>query len=387
MHGLVRFVWFDIFLEKIVDIVVLMRIFGSWDDYSVKYPLKYLNFDPAKKFIMRPEDFLRKMAIVLKSPSSTQKGLILLAYNYSFPVFSLIFNLDKVLKKYNLVLEPSTNRLFMPEILIYKGTHHKIYVQTNEHRDMNFLNRYIKNCVAVPTAANWWVDTRIFKPDTCAKKDFDIIMVSSWLKLKRHTLLFEALKKLKGKGIILKCCLVGYPLDLNLEDIKSLARKYDIEDQLTTYEKIKQSEIADLYRRSKINLLLSKREGSNRTLIEGGFCGTPFMIREGFNFGQKYNYLNSYTGRTFKDKSLDQDIMHMLENIHSYKPYEYFKKGDVSPYAATRLMEEIVYGSDDNLISMKVSGLGGMHYLHPEDEAKFEDDYLSLLAMVRNELH
>jgi uncharacterized membrane protein len=77
-----------------------------------KYSESFNDFEASQNFIVDPYRFLISMAIVLKSPSKAEKGTILIAYNYAFPTFALLFNLDEVIKKYHLVLEPSTARFF-----------------------------------------------------------------------------------------------------------------------------------------------------------------------------------------------------------------------------------------------------------------------------------
>jgi glycosyltransferase involved in cell wall biosynthesis len=263
----------------------------------------------------------------------------------------------------------------MPDILMFKGVTEKIFIQAGEPRDEKLLRRFLKNSHPVPIAANWWIDSRIFKPDNTIEKDIDIIMVSSWLKLKRHYLLFKALKELKQQGKALKCVLVGYPIDMKKEDIVALAKEYGVLEQIEIHEWLKQTEIAKLYQRAKLNLLLSTREGFNRSVIEGFHANVPCLIREGFNFGHKYNYINNKTGGYYTDGSLHNSISDALDNIEKFSPNDWIIQNKMTAQDAAAILEKEIYNTQNKELAVKVSGLDGMEYWNEEDNEKYIPDY------------
>jgi glycosyltransferase involved in cell wall biosynthesis len=379
-----KFHGFNVVIDRMIELLIniLMCRKNAWKNYYQSYYASYNNFKPSQKFIDDPARFLTNMAIVLKSPSETEKGVLLIAYNYAFPTFSLLFDTKEVLKKYHLVLEPSTARFFMSDILMFKGLSEKVYIQAGEPRDAQLLKRISTNLHPLPIAANWWINSNIFKPNPEVIKDIDIIMVSSWLKLKRHNLLFKALSQLKQRGQMLRCALVGYPIDMTKEDIITLAKKHGVLEQIELHEWLSQEEIALLYQRSKLNLLLSKREGFNRSIIEGFHCDIPCLLREGFNFGYKYDYMNNQTGGYYKDNYLADIINSTISNIDSYKPQQWLYDNGMTAQAATLIMEEEIYGKISNTIVSKVSGLDGMTYWNNSDVNKFEPDYEYLMTLI-----
>ncbi|MBU2869092.1 glycosyltransferase [Colwellia sp. E2M01] len=368
------------------SIRVLLPTQKSWERYLEMYSATYKDFGPSQKFYKDPGRFLKNMAIVLRSSTEQEKGILLIAYNYAFPTLTYLFNIDEITKRYHIVIEPSTARFCMPDILMFKGLNTDVFVQTGEIRDERFLNRFSDNLIPVPIAANWWIDSRIFAPNKAVEKDIDIIMVSSWLKLKRHYLLFEALQKLKKRGKIFTCVLVGYPIDITKQDIIDLACKYDVLEQVTLFESLNQVQIAKLYQRSKLNLLLSKREGFNRSVIEGLHADVPCLIREGFNFGDKYSYINEQTGGYFNDDTLDKAIEASITNIHKYTPHNWIKENKFTAQNAAIILEKAIYDTSCNKISSKVSALDGMEYWTPEDIDNFSSDYEFLIECIKDEI-
>lgn len=378
-HGLFRHKTIDLIIEFFLKAIVELKIFGNWTSFSQEYIQSYENFEPSRKFLESPENFLESMAIILKSPSDGEKGLILIAYNYAFPTFALIFDLHKIMQKYHIVLEPSTARYLMPEILLFKYLNEKIFIETGEPRDAQFLNRFLNNTQSIPIAANWWIDSRIFNEDSNEPKTYDLIMVSSWLKLKRHKLLFKSLKRLKDRGKLFRCALVGYPIDMTKEDILRLAKRYEVEGLIEVFERIPQKDIPKLYQRSKLNLLLSKREGFNRSVIEGMYCNVPCLIRRNFNFGHNYDYINEKTGSYFLDKQLDTAIERALDNLDKFEPKKWIIDNAMTAKNAALILEKEIFGTTEGKIAMKTSGLRGMEYWNTNDKDNFTSDYHFLL--------
>ena len=379
-HGLFRHKIVDFFIEFFLETIVKLKVFGDWISFSQEYVQSYEKFEPSKKFLDDPERFLEGMAIVLKSPSRSEKGVILVAYNYAFPTFALIFDLPKIMQKYHIVLEPSTARYLMPEILMFKSFKEKVFMETGEPRDAEFLERFVSNAHSVPIAANWWIDSRIFKENSHEPKVYDLIMVSSWLKLKRHELLFKSLKRLKDRGRLLRCALVGYPIDMTKKDILELAKKYEVENLIEIFEWISQKDIAQLYQRSKLNLLLSKREGFNRSVIEGMYCNVPCLIRKNFNFGHKYDYINERTGGYFVDAQLDVAIEKALDNLDKFESKNWVTNNGMTAKNASLVLEKEIFGTSEGKIATKTSGLNGMEYWDANDKNKFTSDYHFLLS-------
>jgi glycosyltransferase involved in cell wall biosynthesis len=382
LHGHSRFIFVDVFLEMLLKLAFKIRFFGDIEKFRNEYVLSYKSFSATKPFIKDPERFLKNMAIIQASPKDGGKGILTIAYNYAIPSFMYLFDYEKIMERYHLVLEPSTARFLMPEILICDELKHPVYVQAGEPRDAQFLTRFSKSLIPIPIAANWWLNTNIFNDEVKISKDIDILMVSSFNKLKRHKVLFKALKKLKNKDIKLNVVLIGYVGgELTKIDLEKMACDAGIQDQITVIENIGPEEVAQYYRRSKINVLLSKREGSSRIIIEGMHCGVPILLREGFNFGYKYPFITKESGMYFKDDTLDESIVTLLNKVDegSINTNKVINNLGINPVHACEIMKKSIYGDNTIMkVHPKASGLHGMEYLKDTDENIFQEEYLFL---------
>jgi glycosyltransferase involved in cell wall biosynthesis len=343
-----------------------------------------------QKFFDDPFKMLRSMAIVLKSASANERGVICLRYSYTFPLFSRLFDIERLAKCYRLVLEPSWSGYCNMDILCYSQIVAPVFVQAYEPRDAQFITCLSSNLVSVPLSANWWVDHRIFRPLSNMAKDTDIIMVAGWGDFKRHHRFFRALKKLRERNRVVKVILIGYPMGRTKDDIFQAAEYYGVSDQVEAYEWISQQEVNVLLNRSKVNVIWSRREGVNRAIIEGMFAGVPCILREGFNYGYPYPYINSETGCFSAEEELPDKLLWMIENHHQFAPRDWVIK-HMSCQRATEILSEEIKGTAlksgeawTGDLAVKVNGLHGMSYWDDKDLRRFESDYQFLASTIRD---
>ena len=338
-----------------------------------------------------PDRMLKGMAIVVASAfSGRARGVIILCYNYGFPLFAREYDIRRVLEKYHLVLEPSWSGFCTEDILSYcLWDPSSVFVQAYEPKDRQFIEGIGIGLKAVPLSANWWVDHRVFSPDKSVEKDLDFIMVASWANFKRHHRFFSALRMLRHRGHRLKGVCVGYPAGLTLADIKQRAEWYGVRDQITFYESISQLEIARLMNRAKVNAVWSRREGVNRVIIEGMFCNIPCLIPDGFNYGYRYPYINSETGRWSQDATLARDLLDMSRGAWHGAPSNWVRE-NMTPQHAARILHEAIGKHCEELgepepepIVPKTNGLDGQEYWTPTDEVRFAADYSFLRSLLK----
>jgi glycosyltransferase involved in cell wall biosynthesis len=342
-----------------------------------------------QKFFLDPGKLLGPMAMVLKSRTQSERGVILISYSYAFPLFAKLFDVQRIAEDYFLVLEPSWSGYCNLDILCYSQLDCPVFVEAYEPRDREFIRSLGSNLIPVPICANWWVDHRIFKPVPNVAKDVDLIMVAGWANFKRHHAFFRALKKLRRRGIVLKAILVGYPMGQTKDDVCERAKYYGVFDQLEIHESITSEEVNTHFSRAKVNVLWSRREGWNRAIIEGMFAGVPCVLREGHNYGFRYPYINANTGCYSDDKELPERLLWVSENYKRFYPRNWLVE-HMSCEKATQILSESIKGIalkmgqgwTDNIV-IKVSGLHGMQYWNIEDREKFNDDYQFLHSCIR----
>lgn len=339
-----------------------------------------------KKFSDNPAEMLDGIVTIIAPSTKDSKGVLTIAYSYYFPLFLNYFDICEVEKHYHIVLEPSWNGLCDATILPFTRLNNEVFVMAYEDRDYQYIEALSSNLVPLKLSANWWISPEQFKQGLpIADRNIDIIMVAAWAKFKRHDRFFDAIRTLKIQGEPINVTLVGYPNDLNMNDIKQLAADYDISDQITFYEWISPEAVSDLLGRAKINIIWSRFEGLNRAIIEGMFCDTPCILRKGFNFGMEYPYINSQTGVYATEKGLAPLISYMLQNPQDYSPRTYVLEKH-NCYVATTILADYIKkydpSFDENSIVPKLSGLNGMEYLTDADARKFKSDYDLLKSLI-----
>lgn len=351
----------------------------------------FLEPAPASEvFFKNPCRALGTRIFVLKSPRPNEKGVILLDYNYNFPLFLKFFDVPAIMARYHLVLEPSWSGYCDLDILCYLNLPGPVFVQAAEPRDADFLRRLNSNLVVVPIGANnWWIDYRLMSPLPDVRKDVDVIMVAGWARFKRHERVFAALARLKKKGHALKTVLIGYPGDMSLEEIQRLAAYYDVDEQMEFYELLTPAEVNRQLNRARVNLLWSRKEGLNRAIIEGMCAGVPCIVRAGFNYGYRYPHINPQTGCFATEKELPERLLWMLKTHAEFSPRAWVLE-NMSCQKATAILEksirDVVIPMGEKWtesLAVKVSCLKAMKYWQESDGARFKADYEFLESLRR----
>jgi glycosyltransferase involved in cell wall biosynthesis len=322
---------------------------------------------------------------VLKSATDDEKGVILLLYSHIFPLFAKLFDVEAIAARYHVVLEPSWSGYCDPNVLCYTQYDFPVFVEAYEPRDAEFIRRTDSNLIVVPTSTNWWVDHRVFRPLADSPKDTDIVMVAGWGGYKRHDRFFAALGALRQRHIRPKVTLIGYGLGMSKQDILDRAAYYGVLDQIECYEGLKQDQVNRHLNRAKVNIIWSRKEGVNRAIVEGMFAGVPCIIRDGFNYGYRYPYINAATGCFSSEEDLPDTIVTMLESYTSYAPREW-AMANMSCERATGILADAIgsvarrtgepFTGD---LAVKLNGLDNMYYWDTAaSDHRFAADYAFL---------
>lgn len=335
-----------------------------------------------------PRRLIASRILVVKAASPRERGVIVVDYQYVFPLFAGLFDVDAIGERYEIVLEPSWAGACTAEILLFSHMRHPVHVETTEPRDHELLKATQSNLQAVPIAANWWVDPRM-APVPGSKRDIDVIMVAAWADIKRHWRVFKALSDLRRRGHRLKTVLVGYRYDRTKQDIEGLAEHFGIRDQVETYERISQEEVSALLARSKVHVLWSRRECANRAIIEAMLADVPVIVRDGLTFGFKYPYVNEQTGAFVPESGLAEAILQMIDTRANYSPRAWVLDHMTCVHATRALESHLSHSAASRGepwtrgLAVKTSTLDTQRYYNPEDRRQFDDDYAFVEAHIR----
>ena len=365
------------------------ELIASKDSFRERYILESTVHEKVRRFMDSPERLLGTRLLVLRESGESEKGLIALDYSFAFRVFAAKFNVSEVVRKYHLVLEPSWSGLCDEDVLAL-SSYGDIFVQTNEPRDVNFLESVRLSIIPINIAANWWIDTRIFRPLPNRERDADVLVNASWAEFKRHEFIFAALSKLRHSGVELKTILVGYPNGLEASDVRELARQYNVEGQVELYENIPPNRINDLLNRVHVNLVWSRREGSNRALAEGLSAGVRGILRVGFNYGFEYPFVRDGMVGFADERSLPSELIRACSSNEDLDPRAWVDK-NMNPQLATERIDAAVSRRCSVIgerwtagkIAVKVSALNCMEYWNRNERLRFEKDYEFLRSQMR----
>lgn len=335
-----------------------------------------------QKFFDDPTQMLDGIITVLKSPNKNEKGALIINYSYYFPLFIKYFDVEEIAHKYHIILEPSWAGFCEENILAYTQFDFPIFLQTYEARDRAFIHALGTNIKTIDVGPSWFINHDNFSlPLSESERDIDVIMVAAWAKFKRHRAFFKALAQNLPTAKKLKIVCVGYPVDLTSDDIRQYAREVGLEEQLTIFEWITPEEVSDLQKRAKVNVLWSKFEGNNRAIIEGMFCGTPVIMREGHNYGENYDFINPYTGKFANESTLIKTIESVINKQNTFfKPRDYVMQnrncisGTEQMSRVLREYEESVGNPWSQDLAIKVNDLHGMTYFNVASD-RFTEDY------------
>src|SRR5437879_9782962 len=120
-----------------------------------------------------------------------------------------------------------------------------------------------------------------------------------------------------------------------------LARDMYVHKHVEIYEWISPEEVNQQLNRAKVNLVWSRKEGVNRAIIEGMFAGVPCILREGFNYGYHYPYINSQTGCFSSERHLPEQLLWMIRNYHQFSPRQWVM-ANMTCQHATKIISEAI---------------------------------------------
>jgi len=287
-------------------------------------------------------------SIVLAWPcvkdNSIIKGVLAISFTRTFSFYLRNVDLESLEKYFTLVLEPSWSGYADPDILGFIGRSKKIIVQASELEDRVLLNCFPDAFVAVSFGASDWVDYRLFN-DLKMEKIYDSIYIANTNPIKRVKRYIEAVSEIVKTDNKYVGCLVCASWGGAESLVRQLVESYKLDKNLVVRFSLSQSEVARHINQSKVNVLLSYKEGSNRSLFEAIFCNTPIICLSE-NIGVNKSYINEYTGLLVPDSLLESSLVWISEN-HSRFNARSWAINNISPSVTTQKLTRLISGFSD----------------------------------------
>jgi hypothetical protein len=139
----------------------------------------------------------------------------------------------------------------------------------------------------------------------------------------------------------LRVALIGVPWrGNNMGAVLQLAKHYRVEQQITFYERIPYEKVMKICCESKLGILLSLKEGSNRALSEIIFCNTPVILLKNHVGGIRKNIVDQ-TGIITDEKNLPKSISQALDEYHKFSPRKWAVE-NISCFASSQKLNDII---------------------------------------------
>ncbi len=310
--------------------------------------------------------------VVLKPWISPQeKGVVFISFEEQWVRLLGLADLQAFAERYTLVVSPAwspphnlVNCVF-PEL--FPGP---VFCLISNMKDLQIFPRLSKQYVMVPLFACSWVNPAWCRPLPYEQKDIDILMLANFGKFKRHFALFQALSQMPAS---LRVLLVGQnDGGRTAETLLAEADRYGVRGRFQLRSNVSHQEVFEVFRRAKISLVLSRREGSCVAVVESLFSGTPVGIYEDAEIGSRV-YINDATGRFFQHENLAGQLMDFLVAAHSYHPQEWVMKEGISCFESTARLNQIL--KQHALANgQKWTQDIAVHHWHPNPQLASEED-------------
>ena len=304
---------------------------------------------PGSRGMSKPGDAgLECVGMVLKTPSRhpggrMEKGVLLLKNNERIEWFRRSVDVASLLLDYRVVLEPSWSSYATPPILAWcSHAPHPVIVTAPAEADHGFLERLDSNLVPIPLGAGDWVDPSVFRPLGRTTRHYDAVTVARLCHSKRLGLLFRALERLADPTFRVAILVAGGPSPARRELLSEI-RYGSHSRQIDCFENLKPAAVNEMYNDAKVNLLLSRQEGANRSIFEGFFAGTPGLLTAG-HLSVPHDRFVPSTGRIVADRELPAALAHFRDHWGEYDPRRWALENiaaDVSSKRLQALLERI----------------------------------------------
>jgi glycosyltransferase involved in cell wall biosynthesis len=261
-------------------------------------------------------------SLVLKAPGpGGEKGVLYSSFEYNWMRLVAHYDAAAVLRDYYLVGATSGARNDYASMTAFAGlSPDPLFICVSNLADLQPLRILRPVVEPLPIMAGDWINPDHFTPKAHRDRTIDILMVAAWSKLKRHWLLFEALRDMPRT---LRVVLVGRNDTGRTErEIRDEARAFGARQDIELHTNLEIDEVYALQCDARISAIFTKREGSCVAVPESLFAGSPVAMMQEAYIGSKA-YINKRTGVLVQRQGLARRLQQFLEESEHYRPRQW----------------------------------------------------------------
>ena len=262
-------------------------------------------------------NWMVKAAILKPYRGPREKGVIFVSFESQWAKLLRYGDVRDFASRYTLVVSPSSSPHNLVNYLFAANYPEPYFTLISNPEDLVELPRVSDRLLIVPLFASHWVNPDLFQTPPLASRPFDLLMVASFGKVKRHHILFRALRNMPRD---LRVLLIGQDQEgRTAETIRQEARWYGVEDRFELRANQPFLKVVEAFGQAKTSLVLSKREGSCVVVAESMFADTPVALLHGAHLGSRV-FINEQTGRFLLERFLSWQLTEFIRDAERFKP-------------------------------------------------------------------
>ncbi|HXO86585.1 MAG TPA: glycosyltransferase, partial [Gemmatimonadales bacterium] len=192
-----------------------------------------------------------------------------------------------------------------------------IFLQVSNQSEVALHNRLSHGISPLPIMASDWVNPDFYEPRPHASREIDLIYVAGWSPIKRHWLLFRALRHMRKS---LRVVLIGQDMEgRTADDMLREAAAFGVAGRLEIIRDASVDVVSDHLCNSKVSMVLSRREGSSMAVPESFFADTPVALIHNAHIGSRA-YINPQTGTLMDPGNMARALSAFVEESASFAP-------------------------------------------------------------------
>lgn len=282
------------------------------------------------------ERFISKSAILKPWVSDNERGVLYISLCNEWSRLMVDCDINEVARKYTIVIAPGWSPPHdLMNYMLPRVVSDDIYCLISNLKDLEILPRISRQYRPVPLFASSWTNPERFRPIDFPDRDIDLIMVASFARYKRPFMLFNALRSMSQD---LRVMLIGTETEFTLEQMRLLAREYQVEDKIEIHVGMHNDEVSRCLSRSKASVILSRREGSCVAIAESLFADTPVGVVEDAHIGSAA-FINSQTGMFLRPQCLAEDIWRLISHAELFSPRAWANE-NITCYQSTKILND-----------------------------------------------
>lgn len=309
-----------------------------------------------------PDDIRQELAahrtILLRppvdSPSGPIPGVILVKFTETLRYYAHHVDFSRLQRYFRVVLEPSWAGYALPELMALHRADDPILVQAAEKTDREFLARLDGALRPVALGSGEWVDHRVFRP-LDLEREYGAVYVANYNPVKRVPAFLRVVARIVAAGVPFRAALVCSRWGRGRKTVQAFVRWYGLSGHVDVYESLEHDEVNVVLNRARCCVLMSRKEGSNRSLFEAMFADTPGVLLDE-NVGVNHDRLTPRSGVVARESDFAGVLTEIANGTRTFAAREWALE-TIAPEVSARTVQRelgVLFPEDEGAPPMLV---------------------------------